>query len=115
MKLVAFILLIIFSSQSLADCTPPGKIERLWPREKGHIHIQMSGIENMDISNCGNGGATGLLLNFNDTGGTKEGKQMLLSSLLAAFTAGKTLQLCSYGCDSQYSDYSKLNAINRLE
>ncbi len=114
-KIAVTLLLAVFSVQANAVCTSLGKIEKIWPRSGGWVHVQLAGMSNMDINSCGAGGATGLLLNFNNSSGTSEGKQMLYSTLLAAFMAGKQLSLCSNQCDTQFPTYSVLTHIDNLQ
>jgi hypothetical protein len=95
-----------------AACTGSVTIAELRPREEGWIHVVASGGMNMDLNGCGVTGSQGLLLNFNDTGGTLDAKKAFLAMLLAAQASGKTLMLCSTRCDSQHSAYSSLTSIN---
>jgi hypothetical protein len=95
-----------------AACTGNVAIAELAPRDEGWIHVIAAGGINMDLNGCGNTGSYGLLLNFNDTGGSPEGKRALLATLLAAQASGKLLNLCSARCDSQHSAYSSLTSIN---
>jgi len=114
-----FIFVVVLNMLSIvanaATCTGLVKIQQLWPRQGGWVHIQAEGITDIDIMNCGVHNNIGLLLNFNDTTGTLEGKKMLYSALLAAFTAGKKMELCSDGCDTQYPTFSRLSYINGLQ
>lgn len=114
-KIFIITLLTLQSVSAMAVCTGLGKIEVLWPRSDGWVHVKMEGLQNMDIMNCGQGGDKGMLLNFNDSHGTIQGKQMLYSTLLAAFMSGRQLQLCATACDSQHSAYSRLHAIDNLQ
>lgn len=115
-KLCIPILLSLLMANSVfaANCTGMVTIKELWPRQEGWIHVVAEGVTNMDISNCGNTGATGLLLNYNDSTGSLEGKKMLYSTLLAAFASGKLMRLCSARCDSQFPTYSSLTHIDGL-
>ena len=111
-RFVAGFLFVVSTMQAFAACTQQGKIEHLMPRDGGWVHVKMEGVTNMDLNSCGAAGPEGLMLNFNDTGGTPQGKEMMYSTLLAAFFAGKTLQLCSSACDTQHTQYSRLDTIN---
>ena len=116
MKKSIFLILLLLSSANVnAACTDVVKIKELKPRVEGWIHIVAEGVNDIDLSNCGVNNDQGLLLNFNDNTGTKEGKQMMLSIIMAAFMAGKSMQFCSNGCDSQHASYSRLDLINELE
>lgn len=111
---VIFLIASSMSTSVYAACTHIVEIEKLWPREGGWVHIQAKGVSDIDISNCGQNNYWGMLLNFNDKHGTSDGKKMLLSSLLASFTSGKKLKLCSNGCDSQFPKYSRLSHIDHM-
>ena len=114
-KLISILLLSLISTTSYAACTGLVRIEQLMPREGGWVHIKAAGINDIDISNCGVHNDIGMLLNFSDTNGTVEGKKLMYSTLLTAFTAGKQMKLCSTGCDSQHTNYSRLSYINELQ
>ena len=114
-NIIGSLVLILFSVSANAACTGLVKIEKLFPREGGWVHIQAEGVTDIDIMNCGRNNNLGMLLNFNDTSGTDQGKKMLYSTLLTAFSAGKVMKLCSSGCDSQHSGYSRLSYINDLQ
>jgi len=105
----------LYSMSASAACTGLVKITQLWPRQDGWVHIQAEGVADIDISNCGVHSSIGMLLNFNDATGTAEGKKMLYSTLLAAFAAGKKMELCSDGCDTQHNTYTRLSYINKLQ
>jgi len=115
LKSAAATMLFVFSVTVYAECTSLVRIESLWPREGGWIHIKAVGVNNIDIMNCGAKNDLGMLLNYNDISGTLEGKKMLYSTLLAAFSAGKMMKLCSDGCDSQHPVYSRLSHIDDLQ
>jgi hypothetical protein len=118
-----FSLFFVISMQSHAAgagyvCTPPVKIKELWPRNGGWVHIVALGINDMDISNCGRHNETSMILHMghaNDTNATIEGKKMLYTTLLKAFMEGKTMELCSYGCDSVFTDTTTLSHIDGLK
>ena len=114
-RFLVFACLLGTTTYAKAVCTEIGTIEKLSPREGGWVHVQLEGRSNMDLMNCGRGDALGLILNLNDTGGSLEGKKLLYSTILAAFTSGKQLRLCSSACDSQFSSYSKLDSIDDLQ
>lgn len=117
MKTIALLTLMLLSLSCFGEtvCTPKAKIKTLWPRSAGWVHIQLEGVDNMDIKNCGAGGVAGLLFNFNDSSGTNEGKKMMYATLLASFMSGKELSICSYDCDSQHPSFSSLDEINYLQ
>jgi hypothetical protein len=69
-------------------------------------------MNNMDLQNCGNNSKWGLMLNYNDTSGTPEGKKMLYMTLMAAKMTNEKINICSSGCDSQHSAYSRISYIN---
>jgi hypothetical protein len=98
--------------EALAACTGSVTIAEFYPRDGGWVHVLAAGVPNMDLFGCGNTGPFGLLLNFNDTGGSVEGKKLLWSTLLTAHASGKRLMLCSSRCDSQYPGYSSLTHID---
>jgi hypothetical protein len=110
--IIGALLLFWVSTPALAVCTGPLTIAELWPRAGGWVHIVAEGVSDIDISNCGTNNRLGMLLNFNDSSGSADGKQMMFSVLLSALMAGRQLQLCSTGCDSQHTNYSRLDHIN---
>lgn len=116
MKHVAIgLLMMSISAQVYATCTDQVRIKELWPREAGWVHIVGEGVANMDLRGCGNNSSQGMLFNFNNTSGTPEGKMMLYSLLVAAYTSGQTMKLCSASCDPQHPEYSRLTHINSLQ
>lgn len=96
------------------ECTAPSKIKSLYPRDGGWVAVEVEGLANADISSCGNSGPSGLLLNYNDTTGSLQGKRMVYSILLLARINGASLVLCSDGCDTQHPSYSRLSHIDRF-
>jgi hypothetical protein len=110
--MVLILLSMSIAAQSATVCTSLTRVTGLYPRDGGWIHVALQGITNGDISNCGNGGSLGLLLNFNDTVGSYDGKKMLFDILLDAKKSGERLQFCSTGCDTQHTNYSRLSHIN---
>ncbi len=114
-KIFIFVIALGFCSVANAACTGQVKIKELKPRTGGWVHIVAEGLDDIDVMNCGTNNYQGMLLNFNDTNGTKEGKQMMLSILLSAYMSGKSMELCSAGCDSQYSNYTRLDSINNMQ
>ena len=113
-RIIFALFIVVYPAVSQAVCTGTTTIVKLAPREGGWIHVVGSGISDMDINGCGVHSEVGMLLNFGDSSGTLEGKKMLLSTLLTAFSTGKTLSLCSNGCDSQHPSYSRLSHIDEL-
>ncbi|MCP4490576.1 MAG: hypothetical protein GY820_25165 [Gammaproteobacteria bacterium] len=114
--IVGLILLFITQSAlSASVCIDVVNIKELKPRSDGWMHIVAEGVSDIDIMNCGTNNSQGMLLNFNDSSGTQEGKKMMLSILLSAFVTGKSMQICSNGCDSQHPSYSRLDIINNLQ
>ena len=113
-SILAVFMFFASSHASASVCTGMVTVKEMYPRDGGWIHVVAEGVSNMDLNNCGHGGSTGLLLNYNDTHGSLDGKKMIFSSLLAAFTAGKKLNICSDSCDSQHPTYSRLSYINNL-
>lgn len=107
--------LFALSFAAMGACTGNVKIKELWPRSNGWVHIVAENVSDIDLANCGNHSSTALLLNYNDSHGSLEGKKMLYSAILAAFTAGKTLRLCSDACDSQHPSYSTLTRIDGMQ
>jgi len=114
-NILSFFLLISVCATSNATCTDPVKIQDLAVRTDGWIHVKAVGLADMDIMNCGKNDHTGMLLNFNDSYGTIEGKQLMFSTLLSIYMSGKSVQLCSGGCDSQHTVYSRLDSINNIQ
>ena len=98
-----------------AACTDFVMIKDLLPRSGGWTHVVAEGLNNMDLSQCGTNNQDGLLINFNDSTGTEQGKKTLLSILLSAYAMGKLVKLCSTGCDTQWNAYSRLDSINGLQ
>lgn len=115
MRFFIAIFFFLLSVASHAACTNFVLIKDLLPRSGGWIHIVGEGQSNMDISSCGTHNHVGLLLNFNDTSGTEVGKKAMFSILLSAHASGKSVKLCSSGCDSQYPLYSRLDYIEGIK
>ena len=100
--------------QAASVCTGPVKIKELKARHLGWVHVVIEGIYNADIKSCGNQTDVGLLLNYNDSTGSVEGKKMLLAMLMSAKATGKNVRLCSDGCDTQHPAYSRLSHLDEL-
>jgi len=100
---------------AMAVCTESVTIEKLWPSAGGGVHIQIKDMADSDLMNCGRHSIDALILNYNDSSGTLEGKKMLYTALLTSLVAGLKVKLCSSKCDSQHPDYSTLINIYEME
>ena len=112
--LTCVFMLLSASLNAETICTAQVKVTELYPREGGWTHVRLEGIADADLSNCGNHGSLALLLNYNDTVGTLDGKKILLATLMAAKMTGEPIRLCSTGCDTQHPSYSRLSHIDRF-
>lgn len=116
LKTIIVLLLVIPAVSNAATvCTQNTRIAALYVRDGGWMHVKLQGLDDSDISNCGNHSSIGLLFNFNDATGTLEGKQMLLDVILEAKRSGDLVRLCSTGCDTQHTNYSRLTYIDVLQ
>ncbi|BBA33795.1 hypothetical protein sS8_1841 [Methylocaldum marinum] len=106
--------LFALSFEAIGACTGQVKIKELYSRSGGWVHVVAENVSDIDLANCGHHNSTALVLNYTDSHGTLEGKKILYSAILAAFTAGKTLRLCSDACDSRFSSYSTLTDIDGM-
>ena len=114
-KLVMLILFFTLHSNVFAQAVCMSSfmpIEKLYVRSGGWVLVQIEGLTNIDLKNCGSQSNIGVILNYNDTTGSVEGKQMVYSALLTAFSAGKRVQICSDGCDSQHPSFSRLSYVD---
>lgn len=111
-KITLVVFLSLFSILAhAAACTGYVKLQKFYPNEAGYIHILAEGVADMDVMNCGIHSDAGMLLNFSDSSGTEMGKKVLYTTLLTAYTTGKIINLCSSGCDSVHTRYSRLSYI----
>jgi len=114
-KYIAILAFAMFISTGHAqlECTSGYLlIERLHVHITGWVHVELEGLGNADLNSCGTNSSTSLLLNYNDTTGTADGRTMMYSTILAAFNTGKKVKICSSGCDTQHPTYSRIYQVD---
>ena len=117
-KIIIMSVFFIMTNNALALCTDTVTISALAQSHRGYIHVLAKDADNnlikdMDILNCGNNTAYGMMFDLKDTydSSNVDGKKLLYSTLLYAYSSGEGVKLCARTCSSLHAIYSSLSNI----